>query len=262
MGEPTATAQAEPIPSRDEAPYRVNAIERVTPSIVEVRLCPLGQPLEFLPGEYVLLEDSDRRVPPRSYSIANAPRPDGEISLLVTRVAEGATSSWVHDRLRTEDEVILTGPYGTFVADPCCTSPCLYLAAGSGLAPIRALIETSLKATAQSLTLILSARTEADLLDRDRLLGWQAEHPRFRFIATLTRTAGAGSRRRVPDLLPGICPRLAGHQVFIAGAAGFVLACAAAAETLGAAREHVHTEPFFVEPQPWSGRPPVPLAQG
>jgi CDP-4-dehydro-6-deoxyglucose reductase, E3 len=257
MAEPATTASAEPIPSRDEAPYRVSAIERVTPSIVEVWLRPLGKPMAFLPGEYVLLEDSDRHVPPRSYSIANAPRPDGEISLLVTRVAEGATSSWVHDRLRAGDEVILTGPYGTFVADPSCTSPCLYLAAGSGLAPIRALIEASLKATAQSLTLVLSARTQADLLDRDRLLGWQAEQPQFRFIATLTRAAGGGPRRRVPDLLPDICPRLVDHAVFIAGSPGFVLACAAAAETLGAARERTHTEPFFVEPQPWSAAPPT-----
>jgi CDP-4-dehydro-6-deoxyglucose reductase len=257
MPEPSATASAEPIPSRDEAPYRVRAIERVTPSIVEVWLHPLVEPMGFLPGEYVLLEDSDRRVPPRSYSIANAPRPDGDISLLVTRVAEGATSSWVHDRLRAGDEVVLAGPYGTFVADPSCTSPSLYLAAGSGLAPIRALIGASLKATPQrSLILVLSARTEADVLDRERLLGWQAEHPQFRFIATLTRAAGA-ARRRVPDLLADICSRLAGHEVFIAGSPGFVLACAAAAETLGAARERVHTEPFFVEPQPWSGPPPA-----
>ena len=203
------------------------------------------------------MEDSDRRVALRSYSIANAPRPGGEISLLVTRVAEGTTSSWVHDRLRTGDEVILTGPYGTFVADPSRISPCLYLAAGSGLAPIRALIEASLKTGPQrSLTLVFSARSEADVLDRDRLLGWQAEHQQFRFIATLTSAAGA-PRRRVPDLLPDICPRLAGYEVFIAGSPGFVLACAVAAETLGAARERVRTEPFFVEPQPWSGPPPA-----
>ena len=217
----------------------MSAIERVTPSIIEVWLHPLAEPMEFLPGEYVLLEDADRRVAPRSYSIANAPRADGEISLLVTRVAEGTTSSWVHDRLRAGDEVILTGPYGTFVADPSSSSPCLYLAAGSGLAPIRALIEASLRTTpGRSLTLVLSARTEADVLDRERLLGWQAEHPQFRFVAALTR---AGPRRRVPELLPEICPWLAGHEVFVAGSPGFVLACATAAETLGAAREHVHS---------------------
>lgn len=51
MAEPATTASAEPIPSRDEAPYRVSAFERVTPSIVEVCLHPLAEPMEFLPGE-------------------------------------------------------------------------------------------------------------------------------------------------------------------------------------------------------------------
>jgi len=41
--------------------------------------------------------------------------------------------------------------------------------------------------------------------------------------------------------------------VFIAGAPGFVLACAVASDALGARRERVHTEVFFVEPQPWTG---------
>jgi ferredoxin-NADP reductase len=95
---------ASPIPARDEAPYRVIAIEDRTPVIVEVWLRPMVEPMEYRPGEYVLLEDARRQIPPRSYSIANAPRPDG-----------------------------------TFVADSASAAPCLYLAAGSGLAPIRTL---------------------------------------------------------------------------------------------------------------------------
>jgi CDP-4-dehydro-6-deoxyglucose reductase, E3 len=183
---------AAPIPARDEAPYRVIAIEHRTPAIVEVWLQPMDQAMAYRPGEYVLLEDPMRHIPPRSYSIANAPRPDGLISVLITRVAAGTTSVWVHDQLRREDEVTVTGPYGTFVAGPTSAAPCLYLAAGSGLAPIRALIEAALKATPQRpLTLIFSARTEADVLDRERFGRWQTRYPHFRFIRTLTRGPGA-----------------------------------------------------------------------
>ena len=46
---------------------------------------------------------------------------------------------------------------------------------------------------------------------------------------------------------------LGNHDVFIAGGPGFVGACAAAAETLGVAPDHVHTEVFFVESQRSSG---------
>jgi hypothetical protein len=102
--------------------------------------------LEHLPGEYVLLEDRERRMPPRSFSIANAPRPDGLISLLVTRVPDGETSTWVHERLRAGEEVGVSGPHRTFVDDPTSTGPALFLAAESGLAPIRSLLEAAVAA--------------------------------------------------------------------------------------------------------------------
>lgn len=85
-------------------------IERRTPTIVEAWLSPLEEPIAFFPGQYVLLEDAEHRLAPRSYSIANAPRSDGVVSLLVTRVAGGQTSVWVHDRLAVGDQVSLSGP--------------------------------------------------------------------------------------------------------------------------------------------------------
>lgn len=238
----------DPVPQRDVAPYRVTGIERRTATIAEVWLRPVADSMTFRPGEYVLLEARDRQVPPRSYSIANAPRADGAISLLVTRVPGGQTSTWIHDRLRVADEVAVTGPYGTFVADPASRAPGLYLAAGSGLAPIRALVEAALEGSPpRSLLLAFSARTEADVLDRQRFARWRARHRHFRFIRTLTREAGPDPHGRIPQILPALCPDLAAHEVFIAGAPGFVGACASAAKVLGAAPDRVHTEPFFVE---------------
>ena len=233
----------------DEGRWRVCSIEHPTARIVEVWLKPVAERLEYLPGQYVLLEDCEGRVPPRSYSIANAPRPDGLISLLVT-AAGGRTSSWVHSALEGGDEVTVTGPYGAFVAEPAATRPCLYLCAGSGFAPIRALIEAALEAPGgRSLSLVVSARTEEDVIDRDRLLARQLAYPQFQFMRTLTRGPGANPHGRIPGLLLRLRPDLAGKDVFIAGAPGFVRGCAAAAKLLGADPELVRTEPFFVEPE-------------
>ena len=243
-----------PAPMSLEESYEVIGIERRTATIAELWLRPRAGALEYLPGEYVLLEDREHTVPPRSFSIANAPRPDGLISLLVTRVPDGETSTWVHERLRVGAQVGVSGPYGTFVDDLTSTGPALYLAAGSGLAPMRALLEAVVTAdTRSSLTLIFSARSEADVIDRDRFATWESHHLSFRFIRTLTRDAGPPPRGRVPGLLPQLYADLSHHDVFIAGAPGFVLACSAAADALGARRERVHTEVFFVEPQPWTG---------
>jgi CDP-4-dehydro-6-deoxyglucose reductase, E3 len=234
-----------------DVPYAVVGIELRTPAISEVWLSPLAGRINYLPGQYVLLEDSEHRIAPRSYSLANAPRPDDAISLLVTRVPGGQTSCWVTDRLAVGDRVSLSGPYGTFIADPAQTGPSVYLAGGSGLAPIRALVEAALAADRGCrLTVVFSARTEADVLDRERFAHLEANHSAFRFVRTLTRGNGPAPHGRIPALLSGLCDDLAGHEVFIAGVSGFVLGCAAAAEAIGAEPARVHTEVFFAEPQP------------
>lgn len=243
--------------SSEQAAYRIVAIDRRTPTIVELLLAPLEEPLAYDPGQYVLLEDRDGAVAPRSYSIANAPRRNGRISLLVTSVAGGQASTWVHQRLAVGDQVRVSGPYGTFVDDPAGTRPALFLAAGSGLAPIRALLEAALATPRRpGLTLVFSARTEADVIDGERFAAWQRHEPRFRFLRTLTREPGASPRGRIPGLLPALAGRLDGHEAFIAGAPGFVVACAEAAEQLGAPRRLIHTEVFYGDPQPWSGSAP------
>jgi CDP-4-dehydro-6-deoxyglucose reductase len=232
-----------------DQPYQIVGIRRRTATIRELWLKPLGAQLEYLAGEYVLLQDRDGEVPQRSYSIANAPRRGGFISLLVTRVRGGATSTWVHDRLRLGDEVSVSGPYGTFLDDPAATAAGLYLAAGSGIAPIRSLIEAALvDGSRGSLTLIFSARTEGDLVDAHVFARWEILSPRFRFVRALSRANGAARQDRVRALLPTVCSDLSNHDLFIAGAPDFVLACAEASEVQGAQSRRVHTEAFSVEP--------------
>lgn len=242
------TRMAAPEPAFLEAPHRVVDIRRRTLTIAELWLRPVTETLHYLPGQYVLVEDRDLTVLPRSYSVANAPRADGCLSLLVTRVPGGQASTWIHDRLRVDDELAVSGPYGTFVDDHAASSPALYLAAGSGLAPIRALLEDELaNGTRAALTLIFSARTEDEVLDRERFAALAEQHPRLRFIRTLTRAAGPPPHGRIPAVLAQLCDELDAHDVFIAGAPGFVDACAAAAEALGASQDRVRTERYFVE---------------
>jgi CDP-4-dehydro-6-deoxyglucose reductase len=131
------------IATMQEEPFAVSAVERCTPTIVEVRLQTAVRRLEFLPGQYALVEDCEHAVPPRSYSIANAPRSDGALSLLVTRVEGGATSGWLQD-LCPRTHVAVSGPYGTFTDEPSATAPALMLGGGSGLAPLRALLQSAL----------------------------------------------------------------------------------------------------------------------
>lgn len=248
--------------SWNDYPYRVLSNRLVTPVIRELQLAAQGKVLPYRAGQYVLLSDRRYRVPPRAYSVANAPRPDRTISLLVTRVADGPTSTWVHDRLRAQSPVLLSGSYGTFLPDPDRTGPVLLVAAGSGLAPARALAEALLDATPpRAVTLFFSARTRADTIDHAQWLEWANTRSSFRFLFTLTRNSDAPEHPHIPDLLPNTLGDLTGWEVFASGPPGFVTACAAVAEKLGAERAAIHTEEFFTEPQPWTILPPRAAAQ-
>lgn len=244
-------------PVEEDLEYSVVALERRTPVIVELTLRPTGSPLDFAPGQYVLLGDRGHEVTERSFSIGNAPRPSGELTLLVTKVPGGEASTWIHRRLRVGDAVLVSGPYGSFLADPDSDAPVLHLAGGSGLAPVRALAEAAIASgRPHEVTLFFSARTESDVIDAGRFARWERERPGFRFLRTLTRADGLPPVGRIPELLPRLFPDLGGHDVFVAGASGFVDACADAARACGVRAGRLHTEAFFEEPRPWRGTVP------
>ncbi len=247
----TADAQPKLFPPREGALFVVVDKRALTPRVVELRLRPVGQPLRYWPGQYVTLGDARDGAPPRAYSIANAPRPDGEIALQVARAEGGATSAWIHDRLRTGSAVKLSGAYGTFIGDPSVSTPVLCLAAGTGLAPILALTEAALRRGYRApVALLISARTETDVYGGGLLEWWRTRHRNFDHRITLTREQRDGYLHgRVDQVLPALYPDLSRHSVFAAGSPEFVDACRTSALALGADSGRMHIERYFAQQQ-------------
>lgn len=183
----TGDAKPKLFPPRDRVLSVVTEKIERTPKIVELRLRPVGEPIRYWPGQYLMVGDERAGAPPRPYSIANAPRHDGEIVLLVARVPDGATSGWIHDQVRPGSRITVAGPYGTFIGDPGTDTPVLCLAAGSGLAPILALADAALRrGFKHPVTLLYSARTPDDVFDEGLMAWWTAKHRRFDFRVTYT----------------------------------------------------------------------------
>lgn len=249
-----------PLPDED-VEFTLTDRRWVTPVVAELTLQVVEQPIEFVPGQYVLLQDAERRVPVRSYSVANAPRDDGTLTFLVTAVPDGPTTTWLTGGARVGDRLLVSGPYGTFVADPGHDGPTLYLAGGSGLAPALSLIEAAIgrgdaEDTERRHTLVFSGRTAEDGIDEERLTRLAADHTGFDYVRTLTRVAAGDAEPplgRVPEFLPSLLPDLTDHAVYVSGAPGFVDACTRAAQELGARPGRLHTEEFYAEPIPWHG---------
>lgn len=250
----TADAKPKLFPPREQMWFVITDRIQRTARIVELRMRPLGAPMRYWPGQYVMLGDAAAGVPSRSYSVANAPREDGEIVLQITRQDDGTTSKWVHDALRPGSKVTLSGPYGTFIGDTTAHTPVLCLAAGSGLAPILALAEAALRrGYREPVTLMYSGHEPADLYDSGMMAWWEARHRGFRYLATLTGSKPAdwsGLHGRIPALLPTLFQDLSAFSVFVAGSPAFVDDCVAAVKALGASAELIHTEGYFPQQQP------------
>jgi CDP-4-dehydro-6-deoxyglucose reductase, E3 len=225
-----------------------------TPKIVELRLRPVGDLVRYWPGQYLMVGNDRAGAPPRPYSIANAPRSDGELTLLVAKVADGLTSGWIHDELVVGDRISVAGPYGTFVGDPGADDAVLCLAAGSGLAPIMALADAALRRGVRyPVTVLYSARTSADVFDEGMMAWWAAKHRRFNFHVTYTGEAPPAEARftgRIPEMLEQVHSDLSGHAVYIAGSPDFVNACEKRVSELGAPPNRIFVERYTPQTAP------------
>lgn len=121
-------------------PCRIDGLQLLSSDVIEVFLrIPPGSVLEYVPGQYVdIIGKAGLR---RSYSIANRPRGDGKISLQIRKVHNGQMSEYWFDEAQQNDLLRFEGPFGTFFLKPKPVSNLIFLATGTGIAPIKAILE-------------------------------------------------------------------------------------------------------------------------
>ncbi|NYS59725.1 FAD-binding oxidoreductase [Vreelandella salicampi] len=122
------------------SPCRIDSLRQVASNVMEVILrLPPNQPINYLPGQYIdLIGKGGVR---RSYSIANAPRSDGRITLFIKKVKNGEMSYYWFNDAKVNDLLRLEGPLGTFIFREPAPRNIVMLATGTGIAPIKALLE-------------------------------------------------------------------------------------------------------------------------
>lgn len=194
----------------------------LTPDVTGLRLLPAaGQPkLDRLPGQYldVLLDDGKRR----PFSIANGLQPDGAIELHVRHVAGGGFTSWVHDTLKVGDLLTIEGPLGTFVPREDSERPMVFMAGGTGFAPVKAIVEHFLAlGTRRPMQLYWGARSAGDLYQRELAERWARTAPALQFHPVLSdpqQATAAGLRAGlVHEAVLEDQPELSGHDVYMSG---------------------------------------------
>jgi len=162
--------------------------------------------LTFKAGQFVSFEvgqNEKKQALIRPYSIASPPSRPDVLTLLFNLVPGGPGSTYLFN-LKEGDETHFKGPAGTFRLRDDPARDHLFVATGTGIAPIRAMLLTMFEQDAAcAVTLFWGLRSRQDLYYQDELAAWAKAHPRFTFITTLSRPEDGwqGERGRVTRLV-------------------------------------------------------------
>jgi CDP-4-dehydro-6-deoxyglucose reductase len=203
-------------------PCRVERIEKAAHDVAILWLkLPTGERLQFLAGQYIdiLLKEGKRR----SFSLANAPHDDAFLQLHVRRTPGGAFSEYVFDEMKERTILRFEGPLGTFFLREDSDKPVVFVAGGTGFAPIKAIIEHALHlGHDRPMVLYRGVRSLRDLYLPELGTKWQHEHSGFTYIPVLSdprpEDAWQGRTGLVHQAVLDDFPSLAGYQVYACGA--------------------------------------------
>ncbi|MEW9517494.1 globin domain-containing protein [Streptomyces tubercidicus] len=147
-----------------------------TPEIAVVTVRP-DQPYPFLAGQYTSVETPWWPRIWRHYSFASAPRSDGLLSFHVKAVPAGWVSNALVHRARPGDFIRLGAPGGSMTVDHTTRSGLLCVGGGTGIAPIKALIEEVAEhGVRRPVEVFYGARSDQDLYDLDTMLRLEQDH--------------------------------------------------------------------------------------
>lgn len=191
----------------------VVAQERMTHDIVRISIA-LDGPLEYTAGQYAELRFAEMSGP-RSYSFADAPSrvEDDSVSFFVRHVPGGEFTDWIFEAPRIGEQVEVAGPFGNLWLRPS-SGPILCVAGGSGLAPLKALLESALDdQSSREVVLVFGAREQQDLYCLDEIEDAELAWPGlFTFRPVLSMepedSTWRGDRGLVTDVVAQLDPIL------------------------------------------------------
>jgi CDP-4-dehydro-6-deoxyglucose reductase len=197
-------------------PARVQRMERLADDVMALYLkLPAAERLQFLAGQYLefLLRDGSRR----SFSMANAPHDDEFLQLHVRHVAGGSFTEHVFGKMKERDILRFEAPLGTFFLREDSDKPIVFVASGTGFAPIKSIIETALKkGVARPMTLYWGGRRPKDLYMDALARQWPIKYVPV-ISEALAEDGWSGRTGFVHRAVMQDLPDLSGHQVYACG---------------------------------------------
>ena len=202
-------------------PTRVTTLSKLADDVMLMKLkLPMTERLQFLAGQYIdiLLKDGRRR----SFSLANAPHNDAELELHIRRIDDGYFTNMVFNEMQEKAILRIEGPLGSFFIREESSNPLIFMAGGTGFAPIKSIIEHLIAQGCQrSMHLYWGVRDEKDLYMDTLAKEWAEKHPNIRYKPVLSEapadSAWQGRRGFVHQAIADEFHSLQNFEVYACG---------------------------------------------
>lgn len=234
-----------------KVPCRVNSITKPSSDVAILKLqLPATERFQFLAGQYLefLLKDGQRR----AYSIANAPDQEGPLELHIRHLPGGLFTDSVFGAkgpaLKEKDILRFEGPLGSFFLREDSKKPIIFVAAGTGFAPIKSIIEQMQhKQIARPIHLYWGGRRPSDLYLDELCQDWVKSIPNLTYTPVISdalpEDQWEGRTGFVHQAVMADHPNMADHQVYACGAPVMVNA----ARQDFSSQCHLPEEEFFAD---------------
>jgi len=192
---------------------------------IAVFTCRPMQPLDYRAGQYVSIECRYQPRLWRVYSMANAPRKDGTMEFHVRALGAGWVSSALVRRIKVGDMIRLAAPMGSLTLDRKSTRDIVCVAGGTGLAPIKALIEELTRYNrTRWVHLFFGAKHRDDLYNLAELNRLAARYPWLSVVSAVSEDPGFGGEQgNISDVVARYGPWKE-HDFFVSGSSAMVKA--------------------------------------
>ena len=203
-------------------PTRVSSLVKKSADVMVMQLqLPANDAFAFRAGQYIefILRDGARR----SYSMANAPHIGPGLELHIRHMPGGRFTDLVFGTMKEKDILRIEGPFGSFFLREDSDKPMVFLASGTGFAPLKALLEHMQHCgITRPTTLYWGGRRPGDLYMDDWVQAQLANMPHLHYVPVvsdaLPEDQWAGRTGFVHLAVLQDFPDLSGHQVYACGA--------------------------------------------
>jgi ring-1,2-phenylacetyl-CoA epoxidase subunit PaaE len=230
-----------------KATLKIKSIERLTEDAVKVTFdvpSEVKMDFTFIPGQYLDLEvNLEGETLHRSYSICSDVKEP--LAIGVKKVEGGKVSTWLNDKAKAGDEMVVAFPKGNFTISKI-DGDYVAFAAGSGITPVLSIAKFFSRASQNNLTLFYGNRNEDSIMFKDELD--QLENVKVHHILSRQEKEGFEHGRlsadKIRDFIKSDLDLLKSKGFFLCGPEEVILNASDVLKTFGVPEDKIHYELF------------------